>query len=205
MVAISFLHPLFIASRHKKFLRCKRAEKGTDIVKASFSHLECTSGNIQKSHSALVLEECQSGNVIMLFLLQKLLIECHTWCDEFGDPSLDDILCQLRILQLVAHRHLVARTDKPRKICLEGMMWESGHRNRSRSSARTLCEHYSQHFAGYKRIIAVCFVKIAAPEQKNCFRMLRLHREELLHHRCLGRFLFCHNRVFIILQNYRFF
>ena len=72
------------------------------------------------------------------------------------------------------------------------MMRESRHRDCARSCTGTLCEDDSQNLAGYKGIVSVCFVKIAAPEQKHSLRVFRLEGEILLHHRGLGRFLFCH-------------
>ena len=119
MIAVSFLRSLFIASRYEKFLRSERTEKGTDVVKAAFSYLECSCRDIQKSHSALVLEESQTGDVIVLLLLEKLLIESYSGGDKFGDASLDYILGQLRVFKLVTDRYLVARTHKSRKICFK--------------------------------------------------------------------------------------
>ena len=128
----------------------------------------------------------------MFLLLKKLLVECHAGSHQFGDSALDNVLCQLRVFQLIAHSYLVARTNKSWKICLKGMVGESRHRNRSWSCARALCQDDTQHLAGNQSIVAICFIKIAAPEQKHCLRMLRLHSEELLHHRCFGRFFLCH-------------
>ena len=78
------------------------------------------------------------------------------------------------------------------------MIRESGHRYRPRSGTGTFCKHDSQHLACRQGVISVSFVKVAAPEQKHSLRMLRLHGEELLHHRGFGRFLLCHiNSVFL--------
>ena len=44
----------------------------------------------------------------MLLLLQKLIAEGHSRRYELGDAALYDTLGQLRILQLVTHRHLVS-------------------------------------------------------------------------------------------------
>ena len=204
MISIPFLCALLVASRHEKLLRSERAQEGPDVIERSLCDLECTCRDIQKRGTALVLVECQSSYVVMLLLLEKLVAERDTRSHKLRDASLDDLLCQLRVFQLVAHGHLIACTHKSRKVCLEGMMRKSCHGNRSRNGAGTLCKHDSEHLAGCQGIISVCLVKIAAPEQKHCFRMLRLHREELLHHRCFGRFLFCHNLIFIIRQKYSF-
>ena len=136
--------------------------------------------------------ERQSGNVIMFLLLQQLLAEGHAWSHKFCDSALHDTLCELRVLKLVTDSDLIACTDQFRKVCLEGMMRESRHRYSARRRTGTLCQNDAQNLAGYQRIVSVCLVKIAAPEQKHCLRVLRLEGEELLHHRCFGRFLFCH-------------
>ena len=119
MIAVSFLRSLFITSRHEKFLRSERTEKGADVVKAAFSYLECSCRDIQKSHSALVLEESQTGDVIVLLLFEELFVKSHTRSDQFGDSTLDYILGQFRVFKLVTDRYLVARTDKSRKICFK--------------------------------------------------------------------------------------
>ena len=128
----------------------------------------------------------------MLLLLEQLLAEGHTRSHKLCDSSLYDTLCKLRVLKLVTDCHLIACTHKFRKICLKGMMWESRHWDSSRSRAGTLCENDAKNLACHKRIVSICFIKIAAPEQKHCLWILRLEGEELLHHRGLGRFLFCH-------------
>ena len=193
MVAVFFLCILFVSSRNKKFFRSKRTQKGAYIVKRAFRHLKCTCGDIQKGSTTFVLVICQSGDIVVLLLLQKLLVEGNTRSDKLRNASLYYLLGKLGVFQLVAHRHLVAGTHKPREVCLKRMIWKTSHRDSPRSGTGALCEHDSKHLACSQGIIPVCLVKIAAPEQKHSLGMLRLHGEELLHHRGLGRFLFCHN------------
>ena len=192
MVSILLACAFLVSSRHEELLRSERAQQGADIVQGALCYLECSSRDIQKRRTALVLVECQSGDVVVLLLLEKLLVEGHTRSHQLSNSALDYILCKLRVFKLVAHRHLIARADQSREICLERMVGESRHRDGSGSRAGTLCKHDSEHLAGYEGIISVCFVKIAAPEKKHCFRIFRLESKILLHHRCLGRFLLCH-------------
>ena len=192
MVPIPLACALLVPSRHEELFRSERAHQGADIVQRTLRDLKCTCRHIQKRNSALVLVECQSGDVIVLLLLEKLLVEGHTGSHQFSNSALDYILCKLRVFKLVAHRNLIARADQSREICLERMMGESRHRDGTGSGAGTLCKHDSEHLAGYEGIISVCFVKIAAPEKKHCFRIFRLESKILLHHRSLGRFLLCH-------------
>ena len=128
----------------------------------------------------------------MLLLLQQLVVEGHAGGHELGYSSLDDLLGQFRVLKLVAHGNLVSGTNQSRQIGLEGVVRESRHWYSPGSGTGTLREHDSQHLAGRQRIVSVCLIKIAAPEQQHSLGVLRLHGEELLHHRCLGRFLLCH-------------
>ena len=205
MVTVLLFHTLLIASRNKEFLWRERPQEGSYVVERTFRHLESSCGNIQECRTAFILVECQAGNVVVLLLLQKLLAEGYAGSHQFGDASLDYLLCELRILQLVTHCHLVARTHKSRKVSLEGVMRESCHRNGTGSRAGTLCKDDAEHLAGGQGIISICFIKIAAPEQKHCLRMFRLHGEKLLHHRCFGRFLFCHFIFFYIKANLQIF
>ena len=137
----------------------------------------------------------------MFLLLEKLLVESHSRRHKFCDAALHDILCELRVLQLVAYSYLVACPHESRKICLEGMMRESRHRDGPRSSAGTLCEDDTEHLAGSQGIVTICFIKITAPEKKHCFRIFRLEGKILLHHWSLGRFLLCHFTFFYIKAN----
>ena len=65
----------------------------------------------------------------MLLLLQELVAECYSRSDKFCHSPLDYLLGELRVLQLVAHGHLVAGTDKLRKVHVDGMMGEAGERH----------------------------------------------------------------------------
>ena len=192
MVSILLACAFLVSSRHEELLRSERAQQSADIVQRALRNLKCSRRDIQKRSTALVLVECQPGDVVVLLLLEKLLVESHTGSHQFSNSALYYILCKLRIFKLVAHRHLIARADQSREICLKRMIWESRHRNSSWSRAGTLCEHDSENLAGCQRIIAICLIKIAAPEKKHCFRIFRLESKILLHHRCLGRFFLCH-------------
>ena len=192
MITVAFPCSRLISSRNQKFLWRERTEQSANIVKRALCNLECTGRNIQKGRSAFILIVGQSGNIIVLLLFEQLIVEGHSRSYKFSDSSLDHPFCEFRIFKLVTDRHLIAGTYKSWKICLERMMREAGHRNSTRSRTRTLCKHDAQHLAGSQGIISICLIKITAPEQKHCFRMLRLHSEELSHHRSLGRFLFCH-------------
>ena len=52
--------------------------------------------------------ERETGNVIVLFLLEQLLIESHTWGNKFCNSSLDYVLGEFRILKLITDCHFVA-------------------------------------------------------------------------------------------------
>ena len=119
MVTVLLLHTLLIASRNKEFLWRERTQEGSYVVERAFRHLEGSCGNIQKCRTAFILVECQAGNVVVLLLLQKLLAEGYAGSHQFGDSSLDYLLCEFRILKLVTHRHLIARAHQSRKISFE--------------------------------------------------------------------------------------
>ena len=131
----------------------------------------------------------------MLFLFKKLLIESDTRGNKFCNSTFYDAFCQLRILKLITDSYFVACAHQFGKICLQRMVRKSRHRDSTRCRAGALCKDDAEHLAGGQGIIAICFVKIAAPEQKHCLRILCLEGKILLHHRCFGRFLFCHFRL----------
>ena len=69
----------------------------------------------------------------MFLLFKKLVAESYAWSYKLRDSSLDYLLRELRVFQLVADRDLVSGSDEPWQICLKGMMRKTGHRNRIRS------------------------------------------------------------------------
>ena len=134
----------------------------------------------------------------MLLLFEKLFAERHSRSHKFCDSSLDDLLGQLRILELITNCDLVSGSDESWQIGLQRMMRESCHRNSTRSRTGTLCKHDSQNLACGQGIVSIGFIKITAPEQKHSLRVLRLHGEVLLHHRCFGSLLLCHISFFFL-------
>ena len=197
MRTVTLAYAFFISSRHKEFLWGERAQKGSDIIQRAFSYLKSTRRDIQEGCSALILAESEAGNEIVFLLLKKLFVESDSRSDKFGHSPLYNILCEFRIFKLVTDSDLISRPDKSRKICLQGMERETGHRESTWNGAGALCEHDSENLAGNKRIISVCFVEIAASEKQDCFRVIRLECEILLHHRGFGRFFLCHRMNFI--------
>ena len=139
--------------------------------------------------------EGKAGKIVMFLLLEKLVTECDTGSHELCDTALYDLLRKLRILKLVTYGHLITCPHEPWKICFKRMMWKTGHRNGIRSRIGSFGQNDPQNLTGSKRVLTICFVKIAAPEEKQSLGMLRLHSKELLHHRGLGRFFLCHKSV----------
>ena len=73
MVSVLLLRSLFKSSRNKKFLRSKRTQKSSNVIKRTFRHLESTGRYVKKCRSALVLMESETGNIVMLLLFEELL------------------------------------------------------------------------------------------------------------------------------------
>ena len=129
----------------------------------------------------------------MLLLLKELVAESYSRSDKFCHPSPDYFLCELRVLQLVTHSHLVAGTDKLRKVHVDGMIWEAGQRHGGGGAVGPFGKHDSEDLARYQGIISECLIEISYPEQQHCLRVFRLDFEILLHQRSLRYLLLFHH------------
>ena len=119
----------------------------------------------------------------MLLLFKKLFAEGDSRGDKFCHSSLDYLLGQFRILQLVAHGHLVPGTDKPWKIYVKRMVRKTGKRHRRSRTVRPFGEHYPEHLACNEGVIGKCLIKVPDPEKEHCLRMFCLDLEILFHQR----------------------
>ena len=192
VVAESLADGLQAVALHHQFLGREGCEQGGDVFQGPLRRAESAGRCVQEGCARLVAVEGEAAEPVVLLLLQHPLAESDSRGEDFGDATLYKLgLGELRILQLVADRDLVAGTDQLRKILCQSVMRDSGHGRVSLFSVGFARQHYPQHLAGDEGVVAVRFVEIPHAEQQHRLRILGLDAEILLEKRSI--FLgFCH-------------
>ncbi len=122
-------------------------------------------------------------------MVKQLVVESHSWRNQFGHTAFHEFLGEFRILQLVADGHLVARADKFRKIDIYGVMWESGHLDVAFVPVGFFGLDNAQNLADQYSVIRIGLVEVSDPVKQQRFGMLGFHREKLFDQRSVFRYL----------------
>ena len=125
------------------------------------------------------MNSCQE---IVLFVVEYIIRECYTWCDQFRNTSLNQLFRQLWILQLVTDCHTFTSTNELRQIGIKGVMRKACHLVSLVVSIVTMGEGNTENFGSSNGIFTIGLIKVATPEKHDCIRMFRLQIKELFHH-----------------------
>ena len=173
------------AALKEHFLRRKVYEQLLNIVVRAFAGEKFACRNVEKRHSARRLAEVDGCQEVVFLIVEHIVGHGHSGRNQLGYASLNELLGELRVLQLVAYSHSPARPYELRQICVERMMRKSGHLGRVfRASVVALGERYAKNLAGVYGVLKVCLIKVAATKQQQRVGMFSLQRHKLFHHRC---------------------
>ena len=128
------------------------------------------------------MHRCQE---IVLLHTQHIVRQRHTRSHQFCDASLHQLLCQLRVFQLVTNRHTFTRPNEFRQIRIQRMIREPRHRRttcRRTSHTAAFCQRDTQDVSRHTCILIVCFIEVATTKQQQSIGMLRLKIIKLPHH-----------------------
>ena len=120
------------------------------------------------------IRETQRGDIVVLLLSQHLVAVDHARRDNLGDPPLDQLLGQLRILQLVAHSHLIAGPHQFGHVARKRMVRKPRQLDIALVPVRLAGLHDTQHLAGSHRILPVRLIEVPHPHQQQGLRTSRL-------------------------------
>ena len=165
------------------FFRSKIVQQLIDVIKISFSGQKFTRRNIQKSHPTSRLSEMHGSQEVVFLVRKHIVVDGHTWCNQFRNATLHQFLGELRVFQLVANGHTLASPHQFRQIGIERMERETGHLHMLGLSVGTLGKGNPQYFGSYNRIFRIGFVKVATPKKHHCIRVFRFQLKILFHHR----------------------
>ena len=172
------------AALKEHFLRREVDEQLLYIVVGAFAGEEFAGRYVEKRHSAGRLAEVDGGQEVVFLVVKHVVGHGHSGCNQFGYASLNELLGELGVLQLVADGHSPARPYELWQIRVERMMRKSGHLRRVfRASVVAPGERYAQYLAGVYGVLKVCLIKVSATKQQQRVGVLCLQRHKLLHHR----------------------
>ena len=120
---------------------------------------------------------------VVLLAVEDVAPKHHTGRDKLGDAALDQLLGELRILQLITDGHTLAGTHQLRQVGVQGMMRKSRHLGVAAGTIAAARQRDAQDLAGHHGILHIGLIEVAATEQQHRVRMFGLHVEELPHHR----------------------
>ena len=163
------------------------------VVVGALAGEEFACRDVEERDATCRLAEMDGTEEVVLLVVEHIVLHGDTWRHQFGDATLDELLRQLRVFQLVADGHPFAGTDELRQIGVQRMVRETGHLVALVIAVIPMGQRDAQYLRSDDGIIAVGLVEVAATKQQQRLRVFCLEVEELFHHgRQLAVFL-CHN------------
>ena len=133
-----------------------------------------------------------STKEIVLLVVQHIIAQRHAWRHQFRDTTFHELLCELRVFQLVTDGHALASTYQLRQIGIEGMMRKSSHLVTFVVTIVTMSQRDTQDTGRRHSILTIGLIKVATTKQQHRIRVLCLQVKKLLHHRGQLPVFLCH-------------
>ena len=127
-----------------------------------------------------------------MLALEDIVRGDHARGDDLGDTTLDQLIGQLRILELIADSHPLARPHQLRQVSVERMMGEPRQLDMLRRSVGTLGERDAEDLGSLNGIVGKGLVEVAHTKEQDSIGMLLLELHVLPHHRGLGDLFLSH-------------
>ena len=155
-----------------------------DVIDSALRHLECAGAHVEEGRTAVARAvEGHAAEEVVLFLLQHPFAEGHAGRKYFRDTAFDQfVLGQLRVFQLVADGHLVARAHEAREILLDGVMRHPCHGHLPFFAVAAVGLDQPQYLAHQHGVVGVGLIEIPHPVEQDGFGVLRLDGEVLPEH-----------------------
>ena len=176
------------------------AEQLLHVVAGALAGEKLSCGDVEEGHAAGRLSEVYGSQEVVLLIVQHVVGEGHARRHQLGDAPLDELLGQLRVLQLVADGHALAGADELGQIGVEGVMWKSGHLVALHPCPVVAVGQRDAQYPGRRHgVLAVGLIEVAAAEEHQRVGVLRLQVEELFHHRGQLPVFLCHPILFYLM------
>ena len=168
-------------------LGLERCQQFLHIVESTLASEKFACRDVEKSHATLSLCHEHGSKEVVLLIVEHVVAHSHSGRDKFRNAALHERLGELRVFQLVAYSHTLARSDELGQIGVESVVGESCH-FRSRStwvlSVGASCQSDAENLSRFNGIFGIRLVEVATAEEQECVGMLVLERVELSHHWC---------------------
>lgn len=127
-----------------------------------------------------------SGEKIVLAVVEDVIVDRHTRSDQLSDTALDEFFGQFGVFKLFAYGHTLSRPDKFRQVGVEGMVGKPGQFDMLRHPIGPSRQRDAEYFRSRDGIFGKCLIEIADPEKQHCIGMFLFHLDVLLHQRSLN-------------------
>ena len=176
-----------LAALVQHFLRSEGGHETRNVFGRTLRDEELARTDVEERHTAGLLAEMDGAEEVVLLVVEYVVGHRDAWSHQFSDAALDELLCQLRVFQLVADGDALAGPDEFRQVRIEGMIGEARHCETLSSRILAIVamrQGDAQYLGGDDRILGIRLVEVTATEQQQRLRVLRLEVIELFHHRC---------------------
>ncbi len=171
-------------------LGCEVRHQFVHIGIGALGHIELAGGDVEKGHARIPAPEVHRSQVGVLLVGQYVVAERHARGHQLNHTAFDQSLDCLRVFELLAHRHPLARPHQFGQVGVDGMVGKTSQFDIRRGTVRTARERNAENAARLDGVFAERLVKVAHAEEQNRVGMHRLDRIVLLHQRRLHVFLF---------------
>ena len=170
------------------------AEELLEVLGGAFGDDEFARRDIQQGDApyGAIAGEPYGSQIVVLLASQDIVAEHDPWGDELRDATLDELLRQLGILELVTDSHTTPRANELRQVGIKGMVGEARQLYVHRGAVGTLGERDTEDLGGSYGVVAEGLVEVTDTEEQDSIGVLSLELHVLLHHRGLCDLL-CHS------------
>ena len=153
---------LFPSTLEEHFLGLEVANELLHVVVSTFATEKLAGRNVEEGHAAGRTPEVHRGQEVVLLVVQHVVAHGHARRHQFGNAALHEFLGQLRVFQLVADGHALARPDQLGQIGIQCMMRKTGHLVALHAgTVVTLGQRDAQDACGNDGIVAISLVEVA--------------------------------------------
>ena len=170
------------------------AEELLEVLGGTFGYDEFARRYVQQGDAphGTIAGEPDGSQIVVLLTSEDVVAEYDPWGDELRDATLDELLRQLGILELVADSHTTPRSNELRQVGIEGMVGEARQLYVHRRAVGTLGKRDAEDLGGSYGVVAEGLVEVTDTEEQDSIGVLSLELHVLLHHRGLCDLL-CHS------------
>ena len=127
-----------------------------------------------------------------MLALEDIVRGDHAGGNDLGDATLDQLIGQLRVFELIADSHPLASPHQLRQVSVERMVGKAGQLDMLRGSVGTLGERDAEDLRRLDGIVGKGLVEVAHTKEQDSIGMLLLELQVLPHHRGLGDLFLSH-------------